>query len=88
MLIDIVQLGNLFYFKQFVIVSIIKFCFCKWRYHVKGHETCVGMFIHNLHKRRQEPTTAPDRQIQRLGRAFKQSNLQKFKWLGIAWGGG
>ena len=73
LLIDIVQLGNLFHFKYFLLVSVIKFCFCKWHYHVKGQETCVGLFIHKLHQRRYELTTAPDRQIGKLGRAFEHS---------------
>ena len=57
---------------------------------MKSHKTCVGMFIHKLHKRRQEPTTAPDGQIRSLdnsfehsfgprGLEFERSNLQKFK---------
>ena len=45
-------------FSSIKLVSTIKFCFCKRQYHVKSHETCVGMFIHKLHKRRQKPTTA------------------------------
>ena len=45
MLIDIVQLGNLFNFKSFLIVLILKLCFCKRHHHIKGHKTCVGMFI-------------------------------------------
>ena len=38
-------------------------CFCsnsslvKCHHHIKGHETCVGMFIHKRYYRRQEPTT-------------------------------
>ena len=79
MLIDIVQIGSLFNFKLFLIVSIIKFCFCKRHYHVKGNETCVAIFKHNFHTREQEPTTAPDRQIRRLGLAFEHSNDPIFK---------
>ena len=29
----------------------------KWHHYAKGHETCVGIFIDKLYKRRQEPTT-------------------------------
>ena len=47
MLIDIVQFGNLFNCKSFLIVLKLKLCFCKLRHHMKGHKTCVGMF--NLH---------------------------------------
>ena len=57
------------------------------------------MFIHKLHKRRQEPTMAPDGQIRSLdksfehsfgprGLEFERSNLQKFKCLDVALGRG
>ena len=31
------------------LVSTLKLCFCKRYYHIKGHKTCVGMFIHKLY---------------------------------------
>ena len=78
---DIVRLGNLFNFKSFLIVLTLKLCFCKWHHRIKGHETCVAMFIHKLHLIRQDPTTASYRHIQRLGRAFEHH-------FGFAPGGG
>ena len=41
MLFDIVRLGNLFNFKKFLIVSLLKLSFCKRHHDIKGHETCI-----------------------------------------------
>ena len=38
MLIDIVRLGNLFNIQSFLIVLMLKLCFCKRHHHIKGHE--------------------------------------------------
>ena len=53
-------LGHLFSFKSYLILSILTLCFCKQHHHLKGNETCFGMFTHKLHWRRQEPTTESD----------------------------
>ena len=50
MLIDIVRLGNLFNFKSFSIVSILKLCFCKGYHHIEGHETCWHVYTQALLK--------------------------------------